>query len=39
MAMTPSKPMTYKDAGVDIEAGDRMVDLIRPLVERTFSRA
>jgi phosphoribosylformylglycinamidine cyclo-ligase len=29
--------MTYKDAGVDIDAGDRMVDLIRPLVERTHT--
>ena len=29
--------MTYKDAGVDIQAGDKMVDMIRPLVERTYS--
>jgi phosphoribosylformylglycinamidine cyclo-ligase len=29
--------MTYRDAGVDIEAGDRMVDLIRGLVERTHN--
>jgi phosphoribosylformylglycinamidine cyclo-ligase len=29
--------MTYRQAGVDIEAGDKMVDLIRPLVERTYS--
>jgi len=29
--------MTYKEAGVDIEAGDKMVDMIRPLVERTYS--
>ena len=29
--------MTYKDAGVDIQAGDAMVDLIRPLVERTHN--
>ncbi|MBN1344195.1 MAG: phosphoribosylformylglycinamidine cyclo-ligase [Phycisphaerae bacterium] len=27
---------TYKQAGVDIEAGDRMVDLIGPLVRRTY---
>jgi len=27
--------MTYKEAGVDIEAGDLMVDMIKPLVERT----
>jgi phosphoribosylformylglycinamidine cyclo-ligase len=37
MTTSPSKPITYKDAGVDIEAGDKMVDLIRPLVERTHS--
>ncbi len=32
------KPITYKDAGVDIEAGDKMVEDIRPLVERTHSQ-
>ena len=32
-----NSPLTYKDSGVDIDAGDRMVDLIRPLVERTRS--
>ena len=31
------KPMSYKDAGVDIRAGDEMVDRIRPLVERTYT--
>ena len=31
-----TKPMTYKQAGVDIEAGDQMVDMIKPLVERTY---
>jgi len=30
--------ITYKDAGVDIEAGDRFVDRIRPLVQRTFRK-
>ncbi|MFA6134303.1 MAG: phosphoribosylformylglycinamidine cyclo-ligase [Phycisphaerae bacterium] len=34
---SPRKSMTYKEAGVDIEAGDEMVDLIRPLVERTHT--
>ena len=27
--------MTYAAAGVDIEAGDRLVDLIKPAVRRT----
>ncbi len=30
------KPLTYKDSGVDIDAGDRMVELIAPLVRRTY---
>ncbi len=30
-------PMTYKDAGVDIDAGDEAVSRFRPLIERTFS--
>jgi len=29
------KPLTYKDAGVDIDAGDALVDRIKPLVKRT----
>ena len=29
------KPMTYKDAGVDIDVGSALVDRIKPLVERT----
>ncbi|MEM1270467.1 MAG: phosphoribosylformylglycinamidine cyclo-ligase [Bacteroidota bacterium] len=29
--------LTYKDAGVDIEAGDRVVDQIKPLVRQTFT--
>ncbi len=28
--------MTYADAGVDIDAGDRVVDLIKPIVRRTY---
>ncbi len=29
------KPLTYKDAGVDIDAGTALVDRIKPLVRRT----
>ncbi len=29
--------MLYRDAGVDIEAGERFVQLIRPLARRTFT--
>ena len=36
-AETPAvKPMTYKDSGVDIEAGDAVVDLIKGHCRRTF---
>jgi phosphoribosylformylglycinamidine cyclo-ligase len=31
-----AKQMTYRGAGVDIDAGNRFVDLIRPLVRKTF---
>ena len=31
-----SKPLTYKDAGVDIEAGSDLVDRIKPLVRKTM---
>ena len=36
--MTPpnGSAITYKDAGVDIEAGESMVHLIGPMVRRTF---
>ncbi len=34
--MTESKkPLSYADAGVDIDAGNRLVDLIKPLVRAT----
>ena len=30
------KPLTYKDAGVDIDAGNELVNRIKPLVRRTL---
>ncbi|MEX2216958.1 MAG: phosphoribosylformylglycinamidine cyclo-ligase [Phycisphaeraceae bacterium] len=33
---TPRKPLTYKGTGVDIEAGDAVVDLIKGHCRRTF---
>jgi len=30
-----NKPLTYKDAGVDIQAGNELVEKIKPLVKRT----
>jgi len=29
-------PLSYKDAGVDIDAGNRFVEIIKPLVKATF---
>ncbi len=34
--MTQSAPMTYRDAGVDIDAGNSLVERIKPLVKRTM---
>ncbi len=31
-----TKPLTYRDAGVDIDAGDELVERIKPHVRRTF---
>jgi phosphoribosylformylglycinamidine cyclo-ligase len=33
---SPKPPITYRDAGVDIDAGDELVDRIKPLVRRTM---
>jgi len=33
-----NKPLTYKDAGVDIDAGNEMVERIKPLVDKTRRR-
>jgi phosphoribosylformylglycinamidine cyclo-ligase len=35
MMNTPSSPLTYAEAGVDIDAGNAMVDQIKPLVRAT----
>ncbi|AWH36163.1 phosphoribosylformylglycinamidine cyclo-ligase [Stenotrophomonas sp. ZAC14D1_NAIMI4_6] len=39
MTNTPSSapsPLTYRDAGVDIDAGNELVERIKPLVKRSF---
>ncbi len=35
-AVTSPTPLTYRDAGVDIDAGNEVVERIKPLVKRTF---
>jgi phosphoribosylformylglycinamidine cyclo-ligase len=35
-AESATAPMTYRDAGVDIDAGDALVDRIKPLAKRTM---
>jgi len=37
MGQRKNHAVTYKDAGVDVEAGEAMVRRIRPFVERTFT--
>lgn len=34
--MTSKKPITYRDAGVDIDAGDALVEAIKPFARRTM---
>src|SRR5260370_24696253 len=33
--MAAEKPLTYRDAGVDIDEGDALVERIKPLARRT----
>ncbi len=35
-AQPPRKPLSYRDAGVDIDAGDALVERIKPLAARTL---
>lgn len=35
MTDTPKNALTYAQAGVDIDAGNRLVDMIRPMVRAT----
>ena len=34
--MTSKKPITYRDAGVDIDAGDALVEAIKPFAKKTL---
>jgi phosphoribosylformylglycinamidine cyclo-ligase len=36
LSLPPPTPLTYRDAGVDIDAGNSVVERIKPLVQRTF---
>ena len=36
MTNQPTAPLTYRDAGVDIDAGDALVDRIKPLAAHTM---
>jgi phosphoribosylformylglycinamidine cyclo-ligase len=34
----PAAPLTYRDAGVDIDAGDRLVENIKPFAKKTMRK-
>ena len=34
--MSPNTPLSYRDAGVDIDAGDQLVENIKPFAKRTM---
>ncbi len=36
MTETTAKPLSYKDSGVDIDAGDSLVERIKPMARRTM---
>ncbi len=36
MTISPSSPLNYKDAGVDMDAGDALVERIKPLAKKTM---
>ncbi|GAB3470436.1 phosphoribosylformylglycinamidine cyclo-ligase [Polaromonas eurypsychrophila] len=36
MTTSPSSPLSYKDAGVDIDAGDALIERIKPLAKKTM---
>ncbi|WP_028605072.1 phosphoribosylformylglycinamidine cyclo-ligase [Ottowia thiooxydans] len=36
MTLSASTPLSYKDAGVDIDAGDALVERIKPMAKRTL---
>ncbi|HPK34009.1 MAG TPA: phosphoribosylformylglycinamidine cyclo-ligase, partial [Ottowia sp.] len=36
MTQAPNTPLSYKDAGVDIDAGDALVERIKPFAKKTL---
>ena len=36
MTTSSTSPLSYKDAGVDIDAGDALVERIKPLARKTL---